>query len=275
MSSFERKTRPFMPVRPGIDYPDAGCVRSVKNAAFFHLSQTPSKPCGVSVGVGSVKSVKECKPPLGGFTPLPSHVSHTTTHITHTEEELSRMASHTSPRKKSRKPVLTIIEDTREQTPLSNWPEDIEVIRPEGGLETGDYSIVGWDKCFAIERKSITDLAGTMIGGYEGNTQRPRKRFNNELERMRHFDCAAVIVTATPQELIDFRHHCGMDSHAALWNFSLSVFATYGIPVFTLTDPDTAARWIADLARHYVTVRTKKNRSREEKRARLFADWGF
>jgi len=114
-----------------------------------------------------------------------------------------------------------------------------------------------------------------MMGGYESNTQKPRKRFNNELERMRHFDLAAVIVTATPQELIDFRHHCGMEAHAALWNFGLSVFATYGIPVFPLTDEKTAARWVADLARHYINVRTKKNVSREEKRARAVAEWGF
>lgn len=175
--------------------------------------------------------------------------------------------------RKPKKPPFVIIEDTRENTPLTDWPEGAAVV--ENGLDTGDYSIEGWENCFTIERKSITDLAGTMIGGYEPNTQKPKKRFNNELERMRHFDCAAVIVTATPAELIEFRHHCGMDAHAALWNFALSIFTTYGIPVFPMTDEKTAARWIYDLARHYITVRTKKNRSREDRAKQIAADWKF
>jgi len=176
-------------------------------------------------------------------------------------------------RRKTKKPPFVIIEDTRENTPLRDWPEGAEVI--EKGLDTGDYSIVGWENCFTIERKSIGDFAGTMIDGYEPNTQKLRKRFNNELERMRHFDCAAVVVTATPEQLIQFKHHCGMDAHAALWNFGLAIFATYGIPVFPLTDEKTAARWIYDLARHYLTVRTKKNRSREDRAKKVADDWKF
>lgn len=178
-----------------------------------------------------------------------------------------------TPPRRTKRPTLVIIEDTREQTPLTDWPEGTQV--ENRGLDTGDYSIAGWENCFAIERKSMTDLAGTMIDGYEPNTQKPRRRFNNELERMRHFDCAAVIVTATPDELIEFKHNCGMDAHAALWNFGLSIFATYGIPVFPLTDAKTAARWIYDLARHYISVRTKKNRSREDRAKKVADDWKF
>lgn len=178
------------------------------------------------------------------------------------------------PRKpKDKKPALTIIEDTREQTPLTDWPETVAV--ENGTLHTGDYSIKGWENCFTVERKTLEDFAGTMIGGYEAHSEKPKKRFNRELERMRHFDCAAVIVTATPAELIEFKHNCGMDAHAALWNFGLSIFATYGIPVFPLTDAKTAARWIYDLARHYISVRTKKNHSREDRAKKVADDWKF
>lgn len=176
------------------------------------------------------------------------------------------------PRKlKPKKPALTIVEDTREQTPLTEWPEAVAVER--GTLHTGDYSIRGWENCFAVERKTLQDFAGTMMGGYEASSERPKKRFNRELERMRHFDCAAVVVTATPDEARAFRHHCGMDAHGALWNFALSVFATYGVPVFFLGTEANAARWIADLARHYVAVRTKKNFTRDDLSARAVADW--
>jgi hypothetical protein len=74
---------------------------------------------------------------------------------------------------------------------------------------------------------------------------------------------------------LDFHHHCGLDAHGALWGFALSVFATYGVPVFFLNDEKTAARWIADLARHYVAVRTKKNFTKADLSARVVADWAF
>ena len=173
----------------------------------------------------------------------------------------------------AKRPALTIIEDTREQTPLTDWPEGVAV--ENGTLHTGDYSVKGWENCFAIERKSLQDLAGTMLGGYEAHSEKPKKRFNRELERMRHFDCAAVVVTATPEEVLAFRHHCGKDAHGALWGFAHSVFATYGVPVFFLGDTKTAARWIADLARHYVAVRTKKHFTKADRSLQIVAEWSF
>lgn len=177
------------------------------------------------------------------------------------------------PRKSRRKKQpITIIEDTREQTPLTEWPDGVAVV--PGTLHTGDYSIQGWENCFTIERKSLTDLAGTMISGYQPDSEKPKKRFNRELERMRHYDCAAVIVTATPEEVLNFKHNCGMDAQGALWNFALSVFATYGTPVFLIGSEANAARWIADLARHYLKVRTKKNFSPKDRSVNI-RDWEF
>ena len=99
---------------------------------------------------------------------------------------------------KPKKPALTIIEDTREQTPLTEWPEGVAV--ENGTLHTGDYSIKGWENCFTVERKTLEDFAGTMMGGYEAHSEKPKKRFNRELERMRHYDLAAVFQTLTRPE---------------------------------------------------------------------------
>lgn len=73
---------------------------------------------------------------------------------------------------KAKKSPLTIIEDTREQTPLTAWPEFVAV--KNGTLHTGDYSILGWENCFSIERKSLSDFAGTMMGGYEASSEKPK-----------------------------------------------------------------------------------------------------
>lgn len=208
-------------------------------------------------GIGS-----GCQPPLSPAPEVGSGVG-----------EVIQNGKKKTRARKTKKPDLVIIEDTREQTPLTDWPDGVKI--ENHGLDTGDYSIKGWENCFTIERKSLADFAGTMLNGYQGNTQKPRLRFNNELERMRHFDLAAVIVTATPFELMTFKHHCGMDAHEALWNFGLSVYATYRIPVFYLGDEQTAAKWIADLARHFVAMRTKKNRSREDRAKQIADEWAF
>lgn len=268
-SSFDRRRGPFMPltsdqIKAAERISASGCDTSPLAPPEKAPVATPTHthhthhPTGTPVGVPRGGGLMGCD--MSVIPPPPSPAT-------------GVIRGDTSKKRGRRKPPLVILEDTRENTPLATWPDGVTV--EECGLETGDYSIKGWENCFTVERKSITDLAGTMINAFEGNTQKPRKRFNNELERMRHFDCAAVIVTATPEQLIAFRHHCGMEAHAALWNFGLSVFARYGIPVFPLTDDKTAARWIADLARHYVNVRTRQNVSREEKREAAAAVFGF
>ena len=182
-------------------------------------------------------------------------------------------SSKTRKSAKAKKPLVTIIEDTREQTPFTKWPEWVAV-KP-GTCHTGDYTVEGWENCFCIERKSLKDFAGTMLGGYEASSEKPKKRFNRELERMRHYDMKAIVVVASMRELIEFRHNCGMDAHAALWGFAISIFANYGIPVFAIQDEETAARWIADLARHYIVARTKKNFTKEDRSIQAIAEWGF
>lgn len=230
-----------------------------KRAPLPHSQGTPPVRGGVPLGGGIGSG---CQPPLSPAYGVGSN-----------RGMVEKNVENKPRARKTKKPDLVIIEDTREQTPLTDWPDGVKI--ENHGLDTGDYSIKGWENCFTIERKSLADFAGTMLNGYQGNTQKPRLRFNNELERMRHFDLAAVIVTATPFELMTFKHHCGMDAHEALWNFGLSVYATYRIPVFYLGDEQTAAKWISDLARHFVAMRTKKNRSREDRAKQIADEWAF
>ena len=185
----------------------------------------------------------------------------------HGDENMTENTTPTAPAKpRARKPrtpsPLTIVADTREQRPLTDWPDFVAVKRDT--LRTGDYSIDGWTECFCVERKSLADFAGTMIGGYEPSAEKPRKRFNRELDRMRHFDRAAILVEATPAEARAYRHNCGMDAHQALWHFALSIEANYGVPVH-FVPRDLCAAWIADYARHFVNARTRKNFTREDR----------
>lgn len=79
---------------------------------------------------------------------------------------------------------VTVICDTREQTALDLTP--LKIVRD--GLYTGDYAIQGCDQC-RIERKSLPDLVA-CVG-------RERERFEREIERLRAFPVAVLLVEAT------------------------------------------------------------------------------
>ncbi len=61
-------------------------------------------------------------------------------------------------------------------------------------LQTGDYSIVGMEHLYTIERKSKPDLYGTLSGG--------RERFERELDRMAQLHHADIVIEASLIELI-------------------------------------------------------------------------
>lgn len=70
----------------------------------------------------------------------------------------------------------TIIIDTREQRPL-----DFSRITVKTAVKKcwpGDYSLRGLARKFAIERKSVSDLVGTMKEGYAGFDATTPKRFD-------------------------------------------------------------------------------------------------
>jgi len=81
---------------------------------------------------------------------------------------------------------VIIIKDTREQLPLNfRRSKNVEDVITKK-LDTGDYSLLGYEDKIAIERKSCSDLFSTLGGGH--------KRFKKELERALEFDYFAILV---------------------------------------------------------------------------------
>lgn len=75
---------------------------------------------------------------------------------------------------------MVIVIDTREQKPLDfSAFKDVTVQRRE--TWPGDYTVLGGTAYFAIERKSVSDLIGTMKTGYAGYGATTPKRFDREL----------------------------------------------------------------------------------------------
>lgn len=110
------------------------------------------------------------------------------------------------------KPVMcpfTVIVDTREQSPYqfqtfkadakyktqTGLPRPLFIPVETATLKTADYSIKGYETEIAIERKSLTDLFGTLGSG--------RERFIRELERLSEFKVAHVVIEADWRTILE------------------------------------------------------------------------
>lgn len=98
---------------------------------------------------------------------------------------------------------MKIVVDTREQMPFQFYMFECRAV--SGTIPTGDYSLAGLtDRC-AVERKSLDDLMGCLVG--EG-----RERFERVLARARGLDAFAVVAEknkayniATPEAMAEKR----------------------------------------------------------------------
>lgn len=88
----------------------------------------------------------------------------------------------------------TVIVDSREQKPYE-FPEFDNVITD--ALNVGDYSLHGIDREFAIERKTLDDLA-TSLGT-------DRDRFEREIKRAQTYKDFVVVIEAPAGAVYDFR----------------------------------------------------------------------
>jgi ERCC4-type nuclease len=103
---------------------------------------------------------------------------------------------------------LRIVVDTREQSPytFSACP-DVEVIRAT--LETSDYSLLGWEDQIGIERKgSLDELCNCFT--------QDRRRFEREMQSMKFFERAAVIIEDSFPNAMAGRYRSKLTSNALI-----------------------------------------------------------
>ncbi len=110
--------------------------------------------------------------------------------------------------------------DTREQAPFTFKGYDVN---PETAtLPVGDYSLPGFEDRAAIERKSLDDLIGCLMG-------KDRERFERELVKDRAYDLFAVVVEAALAGLSKGRYRSAMKPQAALQSI-ITFQVRYRIP---------------------------------------------
>ncbi len=112
------------------------------------------------------------------------------------------LSSNRKPRDVVMSPI-TVAVDTREQAPFTFL--GLRADADQGGLplviptqtktlQTGDYSIVGFESAITIERKSLEDAVSTIVVD--------RDRFDREFQRMLTYKFAAVVIEASWGKLL-------------------------------------------------------------------------
>jgi DNA excision repair protein ERCC-4 len=124
---------------------------------------------------------------------------------------------------------VTVIADTREQQPLPITR--LPVVR--SCLATGDYSFLGGETVFAVERKVAT---GDLISSLTGE----RERFERELLRLRGFRFARLLVVGSRADVEAGKYPSNANPKAILG--SLAAYEVrYGLPVVWAATPEAAA----------------------------------
>lgn len=102
---------------------------------------------------------------------------------------------------------MRILIDTREQAPYAF--QEYDVAPETTALPVGDYSLPGFEDRVSIERKSLDDLVGCLMGDN-------RDRLERELARGRHYDFFAVVIEASFSHVAQGRFKSEMKAHSAL-----------------------------------------------------------
>jgi DNA excision repair protein ERCC-4 len=132
-----------------------------------------------------------------------------------------------------------IIIDTREQNPLPF--SRLKTVR--GTLVSGDYSIVGLEELFAVERKTVPDLCACCIG-------ENRSRFQRECHRLRGFRFKRLLIVGTEEEILRGDFQSNIRPKAVLG--TLAAFEVrYDLPTVFCETSEKAGRLIERLAFYF------------------------
>ena len=135
---------------------------------------------------------------------------------------------------------MRIAVDTREQRPFTFESYSVEVVR--GTLAAGDYSLAGLESLVTVERKELSDLAACL--------GRERSRFENELQRLRAYESAAVVVESPIEALARGEYRSALHPNAA-YESVVCFMARYRLPFFFAQDRRGAERFTFSFLRHY------------------------
>lgn len=127
-------------------------------------------------------------------------------------------------------PVIVI--DTREKAPyVFSCPFIV------GKLDSGDYSLVGYEHRVAVERKTVEDFVSSVIHS--------RERFYRELDRLAVYDARCVVIEGSLKDLIQGNYRSRAHPNAVFAS-AVSIIVKRSIPVFFCHDRDCTCRFVQE-----------------------------
>ena len=124
-----------------------------------------------------------------------------------------------------------LIQDTREQKPLfKSKPWIIS-----HGLNSGDYSIQGFENVITIERKSIPDLLGTLGKG--------RIRFEKELNRMSEYKWKGLLIEGLENDVYQPNDFSSMHPNS-IYHSLAAIETKWEVNIYYAKDKKHARWWV-------------------------------
>lgn len=146
-----------------------------------------------------------------------------------------------------------ILIDSREQAPY-----EFDCAKHVTALTAGDYSVDGYALQVAIERKSLADFVHTVVHDWH--------RFYRELDRLRAFDAAGIVVEADLNAVLRGLKQDvlrGVSPQTVL-GASVHITLRYGVSVFWCGSRQAARAFTEAYLRSFVRLRNTTEGSHED-----------
>lgn len=154
------------------------------------------------------------------------------------------------------KPIIQI--DTREQLPLVFDASTLNYETEWATLPVGDYGVRGFSGAhkddltlFAVERKSLSDLCGSLGSG--------RERFYNEIKRARAYTFFGLVIEATEDDILLHRYRSKI-LPASVMGSLLSLQVNYDVHVYFCKDAAGTARTVRLLVEYFWKRQMKQHK---------------
>ena len=140
---------------------------------------------------------------------------------------------------------FTLVIDTREQDAFFKRPlKGLTIVRDT--LQTGDYSVRGFENCIAVERKSLPDFLSSI--GHN------RDRFQEELGRLQGYERRWIFLESIHEDCLKFNEFSQMHPNNVRQTIA-SIEIRYGIPIYFQPDRHFMERHLLDLFVKYYRVK--------------------
>ncbi len=137
---------------------------------------------------------------------------------------------------------FVLVQDTREKDGLfQKSPKGLLIVRDT--LPYADYSVRGFEKQIAIERKSLSDLWTSLTSESD--------RFKKELEILATYERKWILVEALESSFLAFQPERKIHPNS-IRGALVSIEIRLGIPVWQSESKQDAERWVLDrLIKYY------------------------